>query len=71
MIVAGIPTCIVTMGVILDLKFCQTVDLEQDTTYGGMTILEAITHCFTCGKSSKFEKPVLDDFIPNLPEVTH
>ena len=28
MIVAGIPTCIVTMGIILDLKFCKHHDEE-------------------------------------------
>lgn len=62
MIVAGIPTCIITMGLILDLKFCRTHDQEQDTTYGGYTICEGLTHALTCGKSSAFHEPIVDDF---------
>jgi hypothetical protein len=67
MIVAGIPTCIVTMGLVLDFKFMQTHDVENDCVYGGYTICEALTHCFTMGKSSKFEKPQIDNFTYEAP----
>ena len=69
MIIAGIPTYIITMGLILDLKFCKTHDEEQDTVYGGYTICEALTHCFTCGKSSQFHEPIVDEFTPQIQEI--
>ena len=32
-------------------------------------MLEAITHCVTCGKSSVEKKFSTDDYEPNIPEV--
>ena len=51
MIVVGIPTCIATVGFILNYKFCQHYDEEMDSDVGGLTICECITWCFTCGKA--------------------
>ena len=59
------------MGLILDLKFCRTNDIEQDTVYGGYTILEALTYCMTCGKSAEFELPSQDNFTPTFSENVH
>ena len=51
LIVAGIPTCILTVEFILNFKFCSQYDEEAETILGGMTILEAITYMLTCGES--------------------
>ena len=49
MIVAGIPTCILTVEFILNFKFCSKWDDEAEATLGGMTICEFVTYCLTCG----------------------
>ena len=63
MIVVGIPTCIGTVGFVLNYKFCQHYDEEQDVNVGGLTICECITACFTCGKALKAPEPELDEFM--------
>ena len=40
MIVAGIPTCIMTTEFVLNFKMCQYYDEEKDAMLGGMTVLE-------------------------------
>lgn len=63
MIVVGIPTCIGTVGFVLNYKFCQHYDEEQDVNVGGYTICECITACLTCGKALKAPEPELDEFM--------
>lgn len=70
MIVAGIPTCIMSIGFILDYKFCREYDEETDADVGGLTICELITACFTCGKALQTPEPERDEFMErykNLP----
>lgn len=72
MIVAGIPTCIGTVGFILNYKFCQHYDEEQDANIGGYTICECITYVLTCGKAMQRPEPEKDEFMErykNLPII--
>ena len=68
MIVAGIPTCIMTTEFVLNFKMCQYYDEEKDAMLGGMTVLEAITWIFTCGKSVKIPEPEKDVFLVQYEE---
>lgn len=68
MIVVGIPTCIMTTEFVLNFKMCQYYDEEKDAMLGGMTILEAITWIFTCGKSMMAPEPDKDEFLVQYEE---
>ena len=68
MIVVGIPTCIMTTEFVLNFKMCQYYDEEKDAMLGGMTICEAITWVFTCGKSMKSPEPEKDEFLVKYEE---
>ena len=68
MIVVGIPTCIMTTEFVLNFKMCQYYDEEKDAMLGGMTILEAITWMFTCGKSMMAPEPDKDEFLVKYEE---
>ena len=70
MIVAGIPTCIGVVGLVLNYKFCQVYDKKQDVNVGGYTICECFTSCLTCGKALQAPEPELDEFMEryrNMP----
>jgi len=51
MITAGIPTCFVSVEILLNYKFCQTYDEATDRNIGGLTICETFTWIATCGKA--------------------
>ena len=52
MISFGIPTCFLSAEVILNFKMFREYNEDADAHVGGYTLLEMITHCCTCGKSS-------------------
>ena len=52
-IVAGIPTCILTVEFVINYKFGGKWDDQAEAYLGGMTICEGITYAGTCGKSYK------------------
>jgi hypothetical protein len=68
LIVAGIPTCILTVEFILNFKFCSQYDEEAETILGGMTILEAITYTLTCGESQRAAISIQDEYIHSLEQ---
>lgn len=61
-IVAGVPTCILSVEFMLNFKFCTKYDEEKDAQLGGMTICETITYCFTCGESHQIPERTIDDY---------
>jgi len=63
MIVAGIPTCILTVEFVLNFKFCARYDDQVEMTIGGMTLCEATTYALTCGKSDQAPESVQDNYI--------
>lgn len=63
MIVAGIPTCIITVEFVINYKFCTKFDEQKEAVLGGMTICEAITFVLTLGKSAKITESIHDEYI--------
>lgn len=55
MISFGIPTCFLSAEVILNFKMLREYNEDADAYVGGYTLLEMITYCFTCGKSSEIK----------------
>lgn len=68
MIVAGIPTCIMTVEFVLNYKFCTHKDEQKEAVLGGMTICEALTFVCTCGKSYQSTESINDEYIHEFQE---
>ena len=59
----GIPTCIKTVEFIIFYKWCRYYDEDADAWLGGMTICEAVSYVFTCGKAFKDRPQETDSFV--------
>ena len=62
-IVAGIPACLQMVEAFLLHKWCRHLDEESDAYVGGMTICEAISYAWTCGKSFEIKEVIKDTYI--------
>ena len=54
-IVAGIPTIIKLIEFLILYKWCRYYDEDADAYLGGMTVCEAISYMWTCGKSFEIQ----------------
>lgn len=62
MISFGIPTCFLSAEVVLNFKFFREYNEDADADIGGYTLLEGLTHCCTCGKSSRAKVDIVDTY---------
>ena len=60
MIVVGFPTCIASVGFVLNYKFCMKYDEGTDAMVGGLTVCESITWLMTCGKAMQVPRKEMD-----------